>query len=71
MHRRNTYVANKYDGESDSATMEVAVQRPLRSKDKKTPCCQGCGDQGILGHFRWVRSCVHHLTQCIYQHVDA
>ena len=44
MHRHNIDVANKYDSESDFATVEVVVQRPAEIKGQATPCCQECRD---------------------------
>jgi hypothetical protein len=41
VHRHNTYVANKYDGESDFATMEVVVQRPAEIKGQATTMLPG------------------------------
>jgi hypothetical protein len=44
VHRRNTYVANKYDGESDFERWRSSFSDPVRSKDKQLPCCQECRD---------------------------
>ena len=61
VHRRNAYVANKYDGESDFATMEVVVQRPGEIKGQATTMLPR------VQRLRRVRPSPDHVARGIYQ----
>ena len=64
MHRHNIDVANKYDGESDFATMEVVVQRPAEIKGQATTMLPG------VQRLRRARPRLDHVASGIYQHVN-
>jgi hypothetical protein len=64
VHRHNIDVANKYDGESALATMEVVVQRPAEIKGQATTMLPGAP------RLRRARPRLDHVARGIYQHVD-
>ena len=64
MHRHHIDVANKYDSESDFATVEVVVERPAEIKGQATTMLPG------VQRLRRARPRLDHVVSGIYRHVN-
>jgi ABC-type ATPase involved in cell division len=64
VHRHNIYVASKYDGESDFATMEVVVQRAAEIKGQAATMLPR------VQRLRRVRPSPDHVSSGTYQRVN-